>query len=185
MSARRSYQLLLLALIGATTAAAQDSREDIVAGEKLYIAQCKLCHGSAAPETVQRLPLQPRSTVQLAARTPAAVTDVPNPLLLSEGGPQGTIGHNTGAPDGGALLAFAPPFGPTLRGVYGRPAGSVSGFDYSSAFMASIKGMEWNDAALDVWITNPQAWVPGVYMYYKQPDAEVRRKIIAYLRANH
>jgi cytochrome c2 len=47
-----------------------------------------------------------------------------------------------------------------------------------------LKGMEWNDAALDVWITNPQAWVPGVYMYYKQPDVEIRRKIVLYLKAN-
>ena len=48
----------------------------------------------------------------------------------------------------------------------------------------ALKGMEWNDAALDVWITNPQKWVPGVYMFYKQQDPEVRRKIIHYLKAN-
>ena len=81
-------------------------------------------------------------------------------------------------------LAFAPPFGPHLRGVYGRTAGTVEGFEYSSTFMKTLKGMEWNDAALDVWITSPQAWVPGVYMFYKQPDPEVRRKIILYLKAN-
>jgi cytochrome c2 len=81
-------------------------------------------------------------------------------------------------------LAVAPPFGPNLRGIYGRPAGSVAGFVYSSTFMQTLKGMEWNDAALDVWITNPQAWVPGVYMYYKQADPEIRRKIILYLKAN-
>ena len=83
-----------------------------------------------------------------------------------------------------ARIAVAPPYGPNLRGVYGRPAGTVKGFVYSSAFLKSLKGMEWNDAALDVWITNPQKWVPGVYMFYKQPDAEVRRKIILYLKAN-
>jgi cytochrome c len=81
-------------------------------------------------------------------------------------------------------LAFAPPFGPNLKGVYGRPAGAIADYEYSSTFMKALKGMEWNDAALDVWITNPQAWVPGVYMYYKQPDQDVRRKIILYLKAN-
>jgi cytochrome c len=81
-------------------------------------------------------------------------------------------------------IAFAPPFGPNLQGVYGRAAGSVQGYEYSKTFLTTLKGMEWNDAALDVWITNSQAWVPGVYMYYKQADVEVRRKIIAYLRAN-
>jgi cytochrome c len=84
------------------------------------------------------------------------------------------------APD---RLAFAPPFGPHLRGVYMRPAGAVEDFKYSATFMKTLKGMEWNEAALDVWITNPQAWVPGVYMFYKQRDQEVRRKIIEYLKA--
>ena len=50
--------------------------------------------------------------------------------------------------------------------------------------MASLQGMEWNEAALDVWMTNPQAWVPGVYMFYKQKDPEIRRKILVYLKAN-
>jgi cytochrome c len=81
-------------------------------------------------------------------------------------------------------IAFAPSFGPNLRGVYGRAAGSVKGFDYFTAFLKSVKGMEWNDAALDVWIAAPQAWVPGVYMFYKQPDPEIRRKIILYLKSN-
>jgi cytochrome c2 len=58
------------------------------------------------------------------------------------------------------------------------------GFVYSVAFLKSLKGMEWTDASLDVWITNPQKWVPGVYMFYKQSDPEVRRKIILYLKAN-
>jgi cytochrome c len=81
-------------------------------------------------------------------------------------------------------VAVAMPFGPHLRGIVGRPAGTVPGYSYSPTMMKTLKGMEWNEAALDVWITNPQKWVPGVYMYYKQPDPEVRRKIILYLKAN-
>jgi cytochrome c len=81
-------------------------------------------------------------------------------------------------------LAFAPPFGPNLRGVVGRIAGTAPGFEYSDAFLARLKGMPWSVEALDVWITNTQAWVPGALMIYKQPDAEIRRKIIAYLKAN-
>ena len=84
----------------------------------------------------------------------------------------------------GEFFAFAPPFGPHLRGIVGRPAGTVEGFDYSATMLKTLKGMEWTEAALDVWITNPQAWVPGVYMFYKQPDPEIRRKIILYLKAN-
>ena len=84
----------------------------------------------------------------------------------------------------GERLAFAPPFGPNLRGIIGRPAGTVEGFTYSNTMMKTLKGMEWSEAALNVWITDPQAWVPGVYMYYKQKDPEIRRKIILYLKAN-
>ena len=81
-------------------------------------------------------------------------------------------------------IAFAPPFGPNLRGIVGRPAGSVEGYTYSNTMLKTLKGMEWTEAALNVWITNPQAWVPGVYMYYKQADPEIRRKIILYLKSN-
>lgn len=142
----------------ATTGAKADPADDLAAGEKLYISQCKICHGSVSPEAalpgVQRFAM---STTQASATDAPAIAD---------------------------RIAFAPPFGPHLRGVYGRPAGSVEGFAYSSALLQNLKGMEWNEAALDVWITGPQLWVPGVYMFYKQPDAEVRRKIIMYLKAN-
>ncbi|MDP2322690.1 MAG: hypothetical protein Q8N51_01495, partial [Gammaproteobacteria bacterium] len=81
-------------------------------------------------------------------------------------------------------LAVSPPYGPSLRGVYGRPAGSVEGFSYSNTFLQTLKGMEWNEATLDVFLTNTQTWVPGIYMFYKQRNADVRRKIIQYLKAN-
>jgi cytochrome c len=82
------------------------------------------------------------------------------------------------------LLAFAPPFGPNLRGIVGRQAGSVAGFDYSKAFRKALAGMTWTEGTLDWWIRDTQAWVPGTLMFYKQKDAEVRRKIVAYLKAN-
>ena len=84
----------------------------------------------------------------------------------------------------GERFAFAPPYGPNLRGVYGRRAGTVQGFTYSRAFLHALQGMVWNRSTLDVWLTSTQAWVPGVRMFYKQPDPEIRRKIIMYLQAN-
>src|SRR5690242_7948011 len=69
---------VVVGLLSAGFAGAQDSREDIVAGEKLYIAQCKLCHGSAGPETVRRGPLQPRRPgLQLAALQSGGMSDAP------------------------------------------------------------------------------------------------------------
>ena len=81
------------------------------------------------------------------------------------------------------LMAFAPPFGPNLRGIYGRQAGTKENYNYSPAFLDALKGMEWNSSTLDVWLTSTQVWVPGVRMYYKQDDPEIRRKIILYLKA--
>ena len=81
-------------------------------------------------------------------------------------------------------MAFAPPYGPPLRGVYGRAAGTIAGFTYSSAFKRVLHGMVWNRSALHVWLTNTQKLAPGSLMFYKQPDPEIRRLIISYLEAN-
>jgi cytochrome c2 len=174
---------LLMTLPVMASAGAEDS--DLVVGEKLYIEQCKICHGSVtAAEKGDRVP-EPlrRAPVRLAAQQAAASTMVDIPLrMFSVSAAGASFSAEAGAADA-TLIAFAPPFGPNLRGVYGREAGIMQ-YEYSSAFLKTLKGMEWNDAALDVWITNPQAWVPGVFMFYKQPDAEIRRKIILYLKAN-
>lgn len=133
---------------------------DVAEGEKLYVAQCQICHGmnaEKADKAAHRFPGGP--ALMLASRE---------------------SGHRVDVPD---MLAFAPPFGPNLRGVYMRPAGAQEGYVYSPAFLKALKGMPWNEAALDVWITNTQAWVPGVYMFYKQPNEDVRRKIISYLKS--
>jgi cytochrome c2 len=177
---------LLIAFSSVTAATAEDS--DLAAGEKLYVSQCKICHGNVtATQTGHRFPDFAQGMLARAVTQPWGGT------TMSDAPPQITVRSSAGPAAGLPVaegvawperLAFAPPFGPNLRGVYGRPAGTVKGYDYSSTLLATIKGMEWNDAALDVWITNPQAWVPGVYMFYKQPDPEVRRKIILYLKAN-
>ena len=80
-------------------------------------------------------------------------------------------------------VAVAPPYGPPLRGVYGRPAGSVPGFAYSRAFKKVLHGVVWDAQELDRWITDSQARVPGSIMFYTQPDPDIRRKIITYLQA--
>lgn len=160
---------------------------DLAEGEQLYTSQCKICHGSVSPaQTSDAAPLH-WQLVRLAMQHGGGPTrtDASSPLTAAaEAAPTSRTGLPGADANAREQLAFAPPFGPHLRGVYGRPAGSVEGFQYSSTFMKTLKGMEWNDAALDVWITSPQAWVPGVYMFYKQPDPEIRRKIILYLKAN-
>ncbi len=168
---RRTLAACMVAAFGSAAYAEQDKTD----GAKLYVAQCKICHGSAS-EFDQNLatPVIPDWQLTVLAMqhgAPGSRSDAPPPVPVQPGKAKPAT-----------RLAFAPPFGPPLNGVYMRPAGSVESFEYSKTFMATLKGMEWNEAALDVWITNPQAWVPGVYMFYKQPDVEVRRKIIVYLK---
>jgi cytochrome c len=70
--------------------------------------------------------------------------------------------------------------GPRLAGVFGRKAGSVSGFTYS----AGVKnlGLTWNDATLERWLSDPDMVVPDNNMSFSVPKAEERRDVIAYLK---
>ena len=70
--------------------------------------------------------------------------------------------------------------GPTLFKIVGRPAGKTDGFHYSAGFAKA--DFVWDDARLDAYLANPQATVPGSIMAYRQPKAETRAAIIAYLR---
>jgi cytochrome c len=58
-------------------------------------------------------------------------------------------------------------------------AGSVPGYAYSRALKSS--GLKWNTANLDRWLTNPQALIPGVKMFFAMPSAQDRADVIAYL----
>lgn len=70
--------------------------------------------------------------------------------------------------------------GPSLFGIVGKPAGKTDGFRYSAGFAEA--NFVWDDAGLDAYLANPQAMVPGSNMAYRQPKAETRTAIIAYLK---
>ena len=70
--------------------------------------------------------------------------------------------------------------GPHLQGVFGRPAASIDGFDYSEALRHS--GLVWTPRALEAWLTNPAGFVEGTTMAFTgYRSAEDRRDLIAYL----
>ena len=71
--------------------------------------------------------------------------------------------------------------GPAHRGVFGRRAGRVAGFDYSPALRRSH--VVWNAKSLDRWLTNPELFIPGQKMGYSVPDAQGRADIIAFLES--
>jgi cytochrome c len=71
--------------------------------------------------------------------------------------------------------------GPTLHGIYGKPAGQVKGFaGYSGGLTAETK---WDAATLDKWIANPTAMVSNTTMkpFGGVTDAAQRKLIIDFL----
>jgi cytochrome c len=70
--------------------------------------------------------------------------------------------------------------GPRLRGVYGRPAGSVASFPYSQSLRKS--GVTWDSSSLDKWLTDPDAFIPDNDMAFRVTNPEERAAIIDYLK---
>ena len=69
--------------------------------------------------------------------------------------------------------------GPAHKGVFGRKAGSVSGFDYSPALKASE--IVWNADTLERWLADPEQLISGQKMGYSVPNHADRADLIAYL----
>jgi cytochrome c len=81
--------------------------------------------------------------------------------------------HKLGAGEGTLV-------GPNLNGVFGRPAASLPGFEFSPALAAS--GLVWTPVSLEAWLADPAGFVVGTTMAftgYRSP--EDRRDLIAYL----
>ena len=70
--------------------------------------------------------------------------------------------------------------GPPRAGVFGRKPGSVVGFHYSPGYAAA--DFVWDEAHLDLYLTDPQAVIPDAIMLYKQKNADVRKAIITFLK---
>jgi cytochrome c len=148
--------VVVLVVCGAGACASAQG-QDVTAGRELYRSQCSTCHGLMASDGAEQQFMPPAWAPVRVAMLASVTAGVP--------------------------VAIAPPYGPPLRGVYGRPAGTVSGFAYSRAFKQVLQGVVWNDQELDRWISDSQARVPGSLMFYTQPDADIRHKIITYLQA--
>ncbi len=71
--------------------------------------------------------------------------------------------------------------GPRLRGVYGRPAGSVPDFTYSDSLKSAH--FTWDKAKLDKWLTDTDSLVPDNDMAFHVPKADERADIIRFLKS--
>jgi cytochrome c len=70
--------------------------------------------------------------------------------------------------------------GPSLAGLFGRKAGSLTDFRYSPAMRRS--GITWTAETLDAFIADPQKNVPANRMPYAGlTDAAARADLIVYL----
>jgi cytochrome c len=70
--------------------------------------------------------------------------------------------------------------GPKLQGVYGRAAGSVADFAYSSALKKA--NLVWDQTTLDKWLTDPDAFIPGNEMDFLISKPQERQDLIAFLK---
>lgn len=70
--------------------------------------------------------------------------------------------------------------GPRHRGVFGRKAGSLADYPYSEGLKKSE--IVWDEANLDKWLSDPQAFVPNAKMFYHLSDAQDRADVIAFLK---
>jgi len=74
--------------------------------------------------------------------------------------------------------------GPSLNKVFGRKAGTGSGYaNYSQSMVNS--GVTWDEATLDKFIANPESVVPNNNMkpFAGLSDAAARKQIIEFLKS--
>jgi cytochrome c len=71
--------------------------------------------------------------------------------------------------------------GPVLNGLFGRKAGMIEGYSYSSANKNS--GITWDEATFREYIKDPKAKIPGTKMTFPGlKDPKQIDDIVAYLK---
>ena len=84
-------------------------------------------------------------------------------------------------PDNLLVPAVTLPLGPSLTGIYLRPAGTIEGYAYSRAFREMATGWVWDEDALEGWLTSTQDFVRGSTMFLRVAQP-ARGQIIGYLK---
>lgn len=71
--------------------------------------------------------------------------------------------------------------GPSLKGVFGRKAGTTEGFKYSDAMKNS--GISWNDETIAAYLADPKGYIKGNKMVFPGIKRETEiADLIAYLK---
>ena len=149
----------------------------LVLGTLLFLQAIRIVDAMFIPGKVAK----PGSEVAVKEEQPAAAgAQSFDSLLVSASAERGAeiakqcqVCHNVEEGQG-------PKIGPDLYGVVDRPVASIGGFNYTAALKA--KGGKWTFAALNKWLTNPRADVPGTAMTFAGLSSEKQRAdVIAYL----
>jgi glucose/arabinose dehydrogenase/cytochrome c2 len=106
----------------------------------------------------------------LAAAAPALGADAAAGKTLFR--QQCTICHTAEPADNGGAQ------GPSLIGVYGRPAAGAAGFSYTGALRAAH--LTWDAATLKRFLASPTTVVPGSAMVVSVPNESDRDNLVAY-----
>ena len=119
----------------------------------------------------------PTPTPSASPTTAVRATPAPTPTQVAAAGPPSgfttcAVCHSVERGRNG--------IGPALAGVFGRRAGSVTGFNYSDAMEGA--NITWNAGTLERYLADPNAVVPGTTMPSPGLSAGQRAEVIAYLR---
>ncbi len=72
-------------------------------------------------------------------------------------------------------------FGPQLNGIFGRPSGSTTDYQYSDAMKSA--GIVWTRETLIAYLEDPKEVVPGTRMiFWGLSDSEKIENLLAYLQ---
>lgn len=174
---------LLLVMFGVASVKAEEG--NLAEGQTLYNKECSVCHGvmshtkTSGPDLSRRHPVH----LAMAPSTGLSVADFQVPLSTDRIDARADNDLHPGHTASRDVIAVVPIYGPPLKGVIGRVAGTYSGYTYSKAFMQKMEGVVWDEAKLDIWVKSSQTMVPGSYMFYSHKNQDVRGKIIEYLKA--
>ena len=115
------------------------------------------------------------STTALYAETIEAASPVKGDALKGKRFFNSCLGCHA-VKDGDAVRS-----GPHLKEVFGRKAGTLQDFRYSSALKTA--NFVWNEEKLDEWLKEPRTFLPGNRMTFTGLSSEQERKdLLAYMK---
>lgn len=153
---------------------AEDLQDALVEGDEAEVEEIldEQEPAEAGDDSADAAPSAAAST-----RATATPTPTPTPTRVAAAGPPASFA-TCGACH--SVNAGENRIGPSLAGVVGRRAGSVSGANYSPGMQAA--SVTWTEANLDRYLADPTAVVPGGTMPNPGLNAEQRRAVIDYLK---